>query len=71
MTAFPLALFHGVHHGVIVALIGVEDFGPLFADFGDEWVVSHGFSRLASKSRISAQRSPMVPSSGWFWRAAV
>lgn len=42
VAAFPLVLFHGSHHGVIVALIGVEDFGPLFADFGDEWIVIHG-----------------------------
>ena len=41
MTAFPLVLFHGVHHGVIVAMIEVEDFSALFADFGDEWLVIH------------------------------
>jgi len=35
VAAFPLVLFHGV----IVALIGIEDFGALFADFGDEWIV--------------------------------
>lgn len=43
MTTFPLVLFHGVHHGVIVAMIGVEDFSPLFADFGDEWLVIHDY----------------------------
>lgn len=42
VAAFPLVLFHGVHHGEIVALVGIEDFGPFFADFGDEWIVIHG-----------------------------
>jgi hypothetical protein len=51
VAAVPLVLFHGVHHGVIVALIGVEDFSPLFTDFGDEWIVIHGFVRLFREGR--------------------
>ena len=42
VSAFPLALLHSVHHGAVVTLIGVEDFSPFFADFGDELIVIHG-----------------------------
>jgi len=46
VAAVPLVLFHGVHHGVIVPFVGVEDFSPLFTDFSDEWIVIHDLMRL-------------------------
>ena len=64
VTAFPLGLFHGVHHGVIVALMGVEDFSPLFADFRDGWIVIHdlGLQRVQWACKSSERGIHDLPS---------